>query len=1130
MSFRRRALYTAAILAGLSVVAVAIAWVQRRPIAAAVLDDYFARNHIEARYDIVAVGTKHQRIENIIIGDPAHPELVAKWAEIDIVPRFFGVEIKAVRANDVWIKGDYSNGKLSLGSLDRLLPEPSNAPFRWPDIDVSLTRARMLLWVGGGALGIRLDGKGNPAHSFKGSLALVAPYLGSEGIGRCTLRDTKLVGALTLNGGRAQFRGPLRVNHLGCRDQQDAFGLETYLDVGIDQNFDVASGLVKFASRSVAVSENRAEDVRGNLDFTYKRAAGSFGGIVDLKARSLAGAGAFGENLVARGDFLNTGQETKGTLRSQFARLAFSHFRGAGATITSGFSILNAPNAPLDIEATGVIKAQGLVPDATVLAKMKAVGRTGIGTPIEPLAKALASDVGRLDQGSTVDARYAYSLERNQHRLALSDIRGASVSGLQVRFSGNSPVVVSSPGTLALAGTALIAGGGLPRTVIVFDPVQKSIAGTATVAPYSKDGARLAFSPFRFTYGPSGFGLDGRATVDGPLAGGWVAGVGVPLTVRGGAVQLSGCMPISYQIIRLAGFVLSPGRIDTCVDGGSARFKRLAVKGRYAGQPVSLRAGDASMGLSGGGFRGADLVIDYGATKARARRASGHFKNGIGDFQATEFQVTQGSVRSTSPWLKATVRGGTADFKTGAVRFTAGSGTNQSDFTASGVTGRYVNSSATGTYADGQGQIANVPLKLSDARGRWRFSQNTLALWGDLRVTDTAPERRFLPVQSNGFSLKLANGTITAQGAVREEQTGALLANVRITHDLGQGVGQADLDVPQIVFGPNLQPEQITPITEGVIALVHGSVSGTGRINWAPRGVTSTGRFRTDGLDLGAAFGPVTGLKGEISLSNLLGLETAPGQRVTIGSINPGILVSDGDVRYQLLPGLKVAVEGGRWPLAGGTLILEPTIIDLSESAERRMTFRVEGLDAARFIAMMEFENISATGIFDGVLPMVFDKDGGRIERGSLTVREGGGTLSYIGEISRENLGTYGSIAFDALKSMKYQKLTIDLDGAIDGEMVTKIKFNGVNQLPVTPGRAALPLPIKVQGLSGIPFIFNISITAPFRRLIWMSRSFEDPSQIIEDALKKERRRRKEQNGKTEADKFVQPPESESKP
>ena len=71
------------------------------------------------------------------------------------------------------------------------------------------------------------------------------------------------------------------------------------------------------------------------------------------------------------------------------------------------------------------------------------------------------------------------------------------------------------------------------------------------------------------------------------------------------------------------------------------------------------------------------------------------------------------------------------------------------------------------------------------------------------------------------------------------------------------------------------------------------------------------GDFTIADMDLAAPFGPVAGMNGTIHFTDLLGMETAPGQTLTMESINPGILVENGVVRYQLLPDQLVKVERG---------------------------------------------------------------------------------------------------------------------------------------------------------------------------------------------------------------------------
>ena len=114
---------------------------------------------------------------------------------------------------------------------------------------------------------------------------------------------------------------------------------------------------------------------------------------------------------------------------------------------------------------------------------------------------------------------------------------------------------------------------------------------------------------------------------------------------------------------------------------------------------------------------------------------------------------------------------------------------------------------------------------------------------------------------------------------------------------------------------------------------------------------------------------------------------TAPGQTLTVESINPGILVEDGVVRYQLLPDNLVKIERGEWPFMGGRLIVQETILNFARPTAKRLTFEVVGLDAHTFIESLDFNELEASGVFDGVLPMIFDESGGRIVGGRLDSR-----------------------------------------------------------------------------------------------------------------------------------------------
>ena len=181
--------------------------------------------------------------------------------------------------------------------------------------------------------------------------------------------------------------------------------------------------------------------------------------------------------------------------------------------------------------------------------------------------------------------------------------------------------------------------------------------------------------------------------------------------------------------------------------------------------------------------------------------------------------------------------------------------------------------------------------------------------------------------------------------------------------------------------------------------------------------------------------------------------------------------------------------------MAGGELSLEPTLLQLGPGAPpKRLSFRVSGLDAPQFVARSGFDQVAVSGIFEGVLPIVVDAGGARIVGGRLVARDPGGTLSYTGVLQREKIGLFPSIAFDALRSLRFSRLELELDGELAGELVTRIRLDGVN-------RVGRPRSFLARRIPNLPFRFNIRINAPFRALLATVRSIDDPRALIEGAI-----------------------------
>lgn len=829
---------------------------------------------------------------------------------------------------------------------------------------------------------------------------------------------------------------------------------------------------------SLTCGDASLNNLSGSIDATLEPGLDGWRGLATLASRTVKAAGWTASGARAQIDFAGNAAQTSGAVRLAGIEIAGPQGRAPEAELGGRYAIETARPERLDdagSSGTSIRFDGGLTARRLALASAPRLGGLAgatAGTPLEPLVRALVDTAEKAGRSADLKARLSMAMrgDAGSIRIGTATLTGGNA---QMNFAGGEGIRLVWPGPVQaqIDGRLVTSGPGVPRIVADLHQSRPGapISGLARMEPFVAGGSRVTVSPVRFA--------DNRfstvVALSGPLAGGRVEEATLPLTGRigpGGLMLNPACAPLTFRSLSVSGLILEPAQLRACPVGkalvSNGRFGGVLVdaprlRGTLGSSPITLAARNAR--ADGSGFRLADVAVRLG-----------------GGDRISRLDIAE-----------------------------------LSGVAANGLSG---------TFANASGQIAKVPLMLSDARGRWRFAQSLLTVSGGLTVSDEVDPSRFNPLVSHDFGMNIRGNKVVASGVLNEPHTGVKVVDVALRHDLGAGIGRADLSVDGVRFTKALQPERLTRLTLGVVANVDGLLSGKGAIVWDQQGISSTGVFHAAIDSLAAPFGPVTGLKGDIRFTDLLGLVTAPDQRLTVATVNTGILVENGVVSYRLLPDFKVAVESGRWPLAGGTLTLRPTVLDFSEEAARNLVFDIVALDAAQFINKFEFKNIAATGTFDGVLPMIFDRDGGRIVSGALASRQPGGTLSYIGEVSNADLGMWGGIAFDALKAISYRTLTIDLNGKLDGEMVSEIRFDGVSRGTIKP--VATGLIARVGGqlatkLQQLPFIFNIRIRAPFRGLISTARSFSDPSLLIQDQLGP---------GFKPAEPIVQPPVSRKVP
>jgi hypothetical protein len=997
---------------GVSALVLAVAglgglWLARNSIADRIIVGQLKSYGLPATYTIESIGPGTQVLRNVVVGDPRHPDLTIERVEVSIRYGLGAPYLRAVRLTAPRLHGQYRDGRMSFGALDKVIyaPRTDNEPFSLPKLDLQVEDGRGLILTDSGKVGLYLQGKGALQNGFSGTLAAVSPRLSGGG---CQADGVRFAGRIAMQEERPALTGPLRLDRVSCDSGARSGAIVADIDARADKDFAGLAGAATVRANKLAGPGLAAETLALDTRLAFRGGA--------LTGRMEANAGGVGTGGVRFGLL-----SLEGSIRTR------DSFQKA--------------------EFRGSIDGEGLRQGSALDQALSSGERSASGTLLAPMLAQLRTSLKREERGSRLSGEIALRRNGDTMSAVIPQARLTGGSGQTLltlsRFQMASGTRGGPP---LLAGSFATGGAGIPRIV---GRMERGRAGQAlfrlTMAPWRAGGGVLAIPEMMIAQvGDGSLGFSGTAQVSGAIPGGSVQNLVLPLNgaygARGELALWNRCVNARFDRLVLGQMAVDGNTLQLCPPGGSAIV-------RNGARGLQIAAGTPSLDLTG----------KLGETQMAVRTGAVGFA-WPGVLKASSVEVALGP-----PATATLLRVADLDARLG------------------GELG--------GSYGGVGATLAAVPLDVSNASGQWRYVDGKLVLSGtEFDLADRLDPARFEKLHATGATLTLADNRITANALLREAKTSREVAAVTVRHDLATAVGRATLDVDNLLFDKGFQPAQLTRLALGVVANVNGRVTGNGVIDWNARTVTSSGTFGTESLDLAAAFGPVKGLKGKLVFTDLLGMVTAPHQKLTVASINPGIEVTEGVVDISLLPDQVLRLHDARWPFLGGTLVLEPTDLRLGLAEARRYTLTVIGIDAAKFIEKMELGNLAATGTFDGQFPLIFDANGGRIEEGTLVSRAPGGNVSYIGALTYENMGAMANFAFDALKSLDYKTMTIAMRGDLEGEIVTNVRFGGVKQ------GAGTKQNFITKQVANLPIQFNVNIRAPFYQLITSFKAMYDPA------------------------------------
>ncbi|MDI1297063.1 MAG: exoprotein, partial [bacterium] len=411
---------------GLALVLVAL-WTQRTPIAENFVSRELNRRGVQANYDLTQVGLRTQRIENIVLGDPARPDLTARWVEIDIA--FAGVtpQVAAVRAGGVRMHASLHDGIVRLGELDKFRDPDSTAPFSLPDILLALSDARLRFDTDAGQIGMRIDGTGNLRSGFAGKLAAVMPRAALAG---CGLTGGTALLDITMGDGRPHIAGPIRADALACRDRATS----------------IARPLAK-------------------LDVRLGKALDEWSGVVDLSGQALKSNGLVLAAPSGRIDFDGNARTTRGRARIGASALSIAGALARQAEVTGTWRV-NASDMALQGQLTAQdVHGANRDPLAGAMA-------SAAGTPVGPLVARLGDGVRSAGQDNKLRTHFALAQKGAAGSIVLTDSQFTARSGARAGVAPDGRVTLAWPGRggaaidWALDGALTTEGGGLPKAAL----------------------------------------------------------------------------------------------------------------------------------------------------------------------------------------------------------------------------------------------------------------------------------------------------------------------------------------------------------------------------------------------------------------------------------------------------------------------------------------------------------------------------------------------------------------------------------------------------------------------------------------------------------------------------------------
>ena len=305
--------------------------------------------------------------------------------------------------------------------------------------------------------------------------------------------------------------------------------------------------------------------------------------------------------------------------------------------------------------------------------------------------------------------------------------------------------------------------------------------------------------------------------------------------------------------------------------------------------------------------------------------------------------------------------------------------------------------------------------------------------------------RLFSPLRLDA-QVNVGASSLGIDGTLRSTSAPGAVIDFSGQHDLETRQGVLDLELAPIAFvAGKLQPGDLSPILEGVIADAEGGIALDGQLTLQDGRLASDLALLID--ELGFTIGParLSRINSVITFDGLAPPTTPGDQLLSVGLLDVGLPLTDGLVSMQLHPDGQLAVEQLDWRLADGEIQAEPFSFG-SDVQDLTLILKAEQLDLNALLGLTPLDDLTGEGRIDGTLPLTIG-EAAAVDGGELNAA-GPGILRYTPSSIPGVLQAGGEsvrLMLQALENFRYDALKITLDGRTDGATAIGLHLKGAN-------------------------------------------------------------------------------------